>query len=114
LANRINDCAKKSCTKLELATLSNFLQDLFEGKMVKSWKNGEEIQMDRADRTQQLYAMYTICERYCEQIKWDLELMDQVLLVILMLNHKQPLFYEIFCAKILDSLALFSFSLDKV
>jgi len=49
-----------------------------------------------------------------EQLKWEAELVDQTRLIIVLLMKNQPFFYEIFCARIVASLVLISFDLEKM
>jgi hypothetical protein len=63
LATRINDCAKRNCSTSEIAALSNFLVDLFDGKTIENWR-GEKFHLEIEDEKQLFYAMVTICDRY--------------------------------------------------
>uniref|UniRef100_A0A1I8BSJ2 MIF4G domain-containing protein n=1 Tax=Meloidogyne hapla TaxID=6305 RepID=A0A1I8BSJ2_MELHA len=114
IAERINDTSKKSFTNQEIAQLSNFFEDLFKGKTMISCRDNFEFKLEKENKRQNFYAMMTICDRYIEQIKWESELVEQTRLIIVLLMKNQPFFYEIFCARIVASLVLISFDLDKI
>ncbi|CAK5121382.1 unnamed protein product [Meloidogyne enterolobii] len=114
LAERINDTSKKTVTNQEIAELSNFFDDLFKGQTMISCRDNFEFKLEKEDKQQNFYAMMTICDRYIEQLKWEAELVDQTRLIIVLLMKNQPFFYEIFCARIVASLVLISFDLEKI
>uniref|UniRef100_A0A914MLH1 Uncharacterized protein n=1 Tax=Meloidogyne incognita TaxID=6306 RepID=A0A914MLH1_MELIC len=114
LAERINDTSKKTVTNQEIAELSNFFDDLFKGQTIISCRDNFEFKLEKENKQQNFYAMMTICDRYIEQLKWEAELVDQTRLIIVLLMKNQPFFYEIFCARIVASLVLISFDLEKI
>ncbi|CAK5121905.1 unnamed protein product [Meloidogyne enterolobii] len=114
LAERINDTSKKTVTNQEIAELSNFFDDLFKGQTMISCRDNFEFKLEKENKQQNFYAMMTICDRYIEQLKWEAELVDQTRLIIVLLMKNQPFFYEIFCARIVASLMLISFDLEKI
>nr|CAD2186575.1 unnamed protein product [Meloidogyne enterolobii] len=114
LAERINDTSKKTVTNQEIAELSNFFDDLFKGQTMISCRDNFEFKLEKENKQQNFYAMMTICDRYIEQLKWEAELVDQTRLIIVLLMKNQPFFYEIFCARIVASLVLISFDLEKI
>uniref|UniRef100_A0A914IB93 Uncharacterized protein n=1 Tax=Globodera rostochiensis TaxID=31243 RepID=A0A914IB93_GLORO len=114
IANRINDGAKKNSSGREMAFLFNFFDDLFGCRVVDSWREGSKFSLVHGDKLQQLFVMETICTRYLEHAKWDSELMEHILLVLVKLCKKSINFYKIFCAKLVDSVVLLSMDQDKI
>ncbi|KAL3108418.1 hypothetical protein niasHT_015340 [Heterodera trifolii] len=114
IANRINDGAKKNVSSHEMGWLFNFFDDLLACRPVDSWREGDKFSLLHGDKAQQLFAMEKICTRYLEQIKWDNELMEHILLVLVKLCKKSNNFYKIFCTKVVNSVVLLSMDQDKI
>ncbi|KAI1730131.1 hypothetical protein Ddc_02815 [Ditylenchus destructor] len=113
IIDKINFSAKKKATNSDLAHALSFFMDLFDFKPVKD-SNDEEFQLDQSNKPMINYAMSTICSRFIDKVKWDAELTDSIIMIVVTLCLRSTQFYKIFCAEILSFSTMLSLSVSRI
>uniref|UniRef100_A0A914CX49 Nucleoporin GLE1 n=1 Tax=Acrobeloides nanus TaxID=290746 RepID=A0A914CX49_9BILA len=113
ISEKIDVLTKRKANNNDIANVVVFIDDLLRNQPVLGIEK-EQIQISPGNQPALRYAAATICDKYLTLIKWDLELLDVITMVISTMFFKSKEFRLTFISKIVHSMVLLHFNLDKI